>query len=585
MTIASAQLFTSNDRLLRFAGVHDPLSARIATEARFDGLWISSFGVSACYLGLPDIALLTLNEMLDVSRRIRLISDLPIMIDADTGYGDSVSVRRLIKEATLIGIDAVCIEDAAFPKRNSFIGKSHRALASTQQMCERVKMARMTRGENGPQIVARTEVFTQGGAIEQVYERADAYRAAGADAIIVHSVHPEGVDVLEVASRWTYDCPLIAIPTAYSRVPLESMRATAIGTVIIANQLLRASHRAMLEIASHLRETPQISAHETNISAMKEISACVLLSEFLGKEKEAAVPTPVPQPLGDSGVYALDYTEIEGPGDMEPLRDLLERDGVAIVHNVPSDVDTVVSLSRRFGEPMVRRGTSPTAGSGFIGDVRLRPDLAENDQLPTQRSVPLPLHSARSFEQKRPRYMMMLMVDPGWPSEDGTPAGQSHLLRWTDAVAQFRKQFPDTADRDLKLLSSTDVAYKPWYVAEEPAVEPLLSVTGRNEWTARYWDSVVDQIDSTTVFANGNAEAYRDAVRRFDSVVQSCERTIRLQLAANDLVIFDNTRVAHGRSGFTAIRPTPDGGVEYNSRRLWTIHVDANPSAAVSRSL
>lgn len=307
MTTAACQMFTADGRLLRFAGVHDPLSARIASEAKFDGLWISSFGVSACYLGLPDIALLTLNEMLDVSRRIRLISKLPIMIDADTGYGDSVSVRRLITEAALLGIEAVCIEDAAFPKRNSFIGKSHRALASTQQMCERLRMARMTRGDRGPQIVARTEVLTQGGTAGQVYERVDAYRAAGADAIVVHSTHPEGVDVLEVASHWTYDCPLIAIPTAYSRVPLEKLQATAIGTVIIANQLLRASHKAMVEIAGQLRDTPQVSQHETGISTMGEISACVLLSEFLGKEKEAAEPAPVPpQPVSESGVYSFD---------------------------------------------------------------------------------------------------------------------------------------------------------------------------------------------------------------------------------------------------------------------------------------
>lgn len=578
MTTAAYELFAAKDRLLRFAGVHDPLSARIASEAKFDGLWISSFGVSACYLGLPDIALLTLNEMLDVSRRIRLISNLPIMIDADTGYGDSVSVRRLITEATLIGIDAVCIEDAAFPKRNSFIGKSHRALASTQQMYERLRMARMTRGDNGPLIVARTEVFTQGGTADQVYERVDAYRAAGADAIVVHSTHPEGVDILEVASRWTYDCPLIAIPTAYSRVPLEKLQATAIGTVIIANQLLRASHKAMVEIASQLRDTPQVSQHETDISTMREISACVLLAEFLGQEKVAAEPAPAPQPVGDSGVYSYDYAELDGPGDMEPLRDLLERDGLAVLRNVPTDVDKLVALTRRFGEPMLRRGTSPTAGSGLVGDVRLRPDLAEKDQLPTQRAVPLPLHSARSFEQRRPRFMFMLMVDPGWQSEDGTPAGESHLLRWTDAVKNFRERYPETADEDLRMLSTIDVSYKPWYVNEEPAVEPLLSVTGRKEWKARYWDSMVEQIDSTQVFSDDD-QPFREAVRRFDSVVQTCDGMIRIQLAANDLVIFDNTRVAHGRSGFTAIRTDDDGNTEYNSRRLWTVHVEAPPPA------
>jgi|GEM_PF-439339 len=573
--ITARRLFESNGRMLRYAGVHDPLSARIATQANFDGLWISSFCVSAAYIGLPDIALLTLTEMLDVSRRIRYASELPILIDADTGYGDSVSVRRLVAEAKGIGIDALCIEDAAFPKRNSFIGKSHRSLASTQTMCERLTMARMTRGANGPQIVARTEVLTQGGTIEEVFERIDAYRAAGADAIIVHSTNPEGTDVLEVASRWTYDCPLIAIPTAYSRVPLEKMRESRISTVIIANQMLRAAHRAMSSIANELRETPQISACESGISTMKEISATVFLADYLGKEKEAAKPRLERQPIAP-GVYAIDYSQIDLPGGTEVLRDLVARDGLAIVRNVQPDVEALIDLSRRFGTPMVRRGTSPTSASQYVGDVRLRPDLAESDRLPTQLSGPLPLHSARSFEQKRPRYMFMLMLDPGWESQDGSPAGESRLLRWRDAVEEFRKRCPETAEADLRLLTGTQVAYKPWYVTDPPAIEPLLSARG-NDWTARYWDDIAAQIETTEVYA-GDAKPYRDAVRRFDAVVQSNDSIIRFRLAPNDVVIFDNTRVAHGRDSFPDVRTNDDSTIEWNTRRLWTVHVDAAQS-------
>jgi hypothetical protein len=169
--------------------------------------------------------------------------------------------------------------------------------------------------------------------------------------------------------------------------------------------------------------------------------------------------------------------------------------------------------------------------------------------------------------------MLMFMVDPGWESEDGTPAGESHLLRWRDAVAEFRKRFPDTAEDDLRILTGTQVAYKPWYVADPPAVEPLLSILGNNDWTARYWDSMVD-VDKTKVYAD-DAKPFCDAVRRFDSVVQSNASIIRLRLARNDVIIFDNTRVAHGRAAFPDVRTAPDSTIEHNTRRLWTVHVEA----------
>src|SRR5437773_1732127 len=119
----------SSSRPLRIVGVHDALSALVAVSAGCDALWASSFCVSAACFGMPDAGLITLTEMLETVKRIRSVTPLPIIVDADTGYGGVLNVLRATRESLAGGVAALCIEDAEFPKRNSFIEKKHRRLA------------------------------------------------------------------------------------------------------------------------------------------------------------------------------------------------------------------------------------------------------------------------------------------------------------------------------------------------------------------------------------------------------------------------------------------------------------------------
>jgi phosphoenolpyruvate phosphomutase len=284
-------------RFLRILGVHDPLSALIARDNGFDALWVSSLGVSAACLGLPDVGVLTLNEMLRTACQIRSVAGLPVIVDADTGYGDSLNVLRLVREAGCIGVDALCIEDAAFPKRNSFVDRHLRALADVGTMCERLQIACETRAQDGPRIIARTEVLTQGGDVGTALERAHAYRAAGADAIIVHSTHSQGSDVFEFSRRWRESCPLLAIPTAFPGIAIQRFQDEGISGVVIANQLLRAAHRAMSEIAGALASAPAIDVVENRISTVAQIHATVGMPGYLEAQQRVAAQWHTPSPV------------------------------------------------------------------------------------------------------------------------------------------------------------------------------------------------------------------------------------------------------------------------------------------------
>ncbi len=275
------------DGVLRVLGVHDPLSALVASGGGFDALWVSSFGVSAACFGIPDSGLISAAEMLETVRRIRLASALPLIIDADTGYGGILNVRRFVREAELVGAAAICIEDAEFPKRNSFLENRGRRLATIETMCARLRAACQSRSDGaGPLILARTEAMVQGYGVEEALARATAYVAAGATAVVAHSTNTAGTDVLEFAARWERRRPLVVIPTAYPSVTLQQLSDAGASAVVLANQLLRSAYRAMQEVRRALAEAAAPVEVDAQLCSMTDIHSAVGAQRELSFEAE-----------------------------------------------------------------------------------------------------------------------------------------------------------------------------------------------------------------------------------------------------------------------------------------------------------
>ncbi len=171
-------------------GAHDVLSAKLIERAGFEVLQVSGFGLAATYLGLPDMAFLSSSEMLDFTRNIVNAVNIPVMADADTGFGSAISAMRITEQVILTGAAGMNIEDQAFPKRCGHMeGKQ---LVSADEMVLKLKACCKIRDSLDPDFVinARTDAIAIEG-IEEAIKRGNAYANAGADMIFVEAPRSE----------------------------------------------------------------------------------------------------------------------------------------------------------------------------------------------------------------------------------------------------------------------------------------------------------------------------------------------------------------------------------------------------------
>ncbi|PEQ11387.1 carboxyvinyl-carboxyphosphonate phosphorylmutase [Novosphingobium sp. PC22D] len=169
-------------------GVANPLSARVAADLGFEALYVTGAGVANFELGLPDIGILNLSDMAQAVERIAGTTDLPLVVDADTGYGNSVSCYHAVRRLEAAGAAAIQIEDQVFPKRcGHFEGKE---VAPAEEMTGKIKAATDARRDENTLIVARTDAKATEG-YEAAIERAARYAEAGADILFVEALTSE----------------------------------------------------------------------------------------------------------------------------------------------------------------------------------------------------------------------------------------------------------------------------------------------------------------------------------------------------------------------------------------------------------
>jgi 2-methylisocitrate lyase-like PEP mutase family enzyme len=170
--------------LLVVPGAHDPLAARLAEMAGFAAVFVGGSAVTNSRLGLPDHEFLSLSDMATVCASIRETSRVLPIVDADTGYGDDINVRRAIRVLEAAGAAAVVIEDQVSPKRSGHVAGKQIVVAS--EMCRKIEAATQGRSDDSTLIIARTDARLVEG-LESAIERANDYRLAGADIIFVES--------------------------------------------------------------------------------------------------------------------------------------------------------------------------------------------------------------------------------------------------------------------------------------------------------------------------------------------------------------------------------------------------------------
>lgn len=249
---------------------HNGLSARIVEEAGFKGIWASSLAISAS-MGVRDNNELSWSQVVDIVEHMTDACDIPILLDADTGYGNFNNVRRLVRKLEQRGIAGLCIEDKTFPKTNSYIRSESQLLAGKEEFCGKIQAAKDVQVDPDFCVIARTEAFVTGHPLEAALERAHAYYAAGADAILVHSKEPTADQVLLFMRNWPEPCPVVIVPTSYSSTPTRLFENAGISVVIWANHILRSSIFAMQRTAQRIFAERSIHRADSSIASVEEV--------------------------------------------------------------------------------------------------------------------------------------------------------------------------------------------------------------------------------------------------------------------------------------------------------------------------
>ena len=185
-------------------GCYDALGARLIEEAGFPAAYMTGFGTAASQLGRPDIGLMSLTEMVDNAHRIAEAVDIPVIADADTGYGNSINVIRTVREYEAAGVSAIHLEDQVMPKRCGHM--EGKVVVPAGEMAAKVAAAVAARRSPDFLIIARTDARAVEG-LDAALSRARAYREAGADALFVEA--PQSEAEIEAVARAFPDVPLL----------------------------------------------------------------------------------------------------------------------------------------------------------------------------------------------------------------------------------------------------------------------------------------------------------------------------------------------------------------------------------------
>lgn len=279
----------SSKELTFLMEAHNGLSAKIVEEVGFKGIWASGLSISAA-LGVRDNNEASWTQILEVVEFMSDVTTIPILLDADTGYGNFNNVRRLVRKLEQRGIAGACIEDKLFPKTNSFINSEQQPLADINEFCGKIKAAKDTQNSEHFCLVARVEAFISGWGLSEAMKRAEAYWDSGADAILIHSKRPDATEIENFMSEWGNRGPVIIVPTKYYSTPTEIFSDLGISSIIWANHNCRAAITAMQKVSETIFRDRSLANVEGTVASVQEIFRLQGENELREAEK-AYLPT------------------------------------------------------------------------------------------------------------------------------------------------------------------------------------------------------------------------------------------------------------------------------------------------------
>jgi len=248
-------------------GAGNALTARIIEEQGFGAIYVTGAGIANTYLGAPDIGLVTLTELVGTVSAISEISDLPLVVDIDTGFGNSINTQRTVRMVERAGAAAMQIEDQVFPKKcGHFAGKS---VIPLEEAVSKIKAALDARENANTLIIARTDARAIHG-LEAALDRAEAFIEAGADMTFVEA--PISYDEMQIITK-RLSVPQVANMVVGGQTPLTSQADLArlgFSMVLYANTPLQAAMRAMSDVLGVLKAKGDVSSVIDKLADFKE---------------------------------------------------------------------------------------------------------------------------------------------------------------------------------------------------------------------------------------------------------------------------------------------------------------------------
>jgi 2,3-dimethylmalate lyase len=266
-------------------GVYDALTARIAARVGFDVVFISGYAVSAARLGEPDFGFLTQTEMTEAARSICRVSEAPVIVDADTGYGNAVNVLRTVRDLQDAGAAGLFLEDQVWPKKCGHM--AGKRVVATEEHAAKIRAAVDARGERDLFVVARTDARQPLG-LDAAIERCLSYKEAGADALFVEA--PQSVEELEQVAE-ALPGPLVANMIERGVTPhltRSELRDLGYALIVCPLAALYAAARAVTGVLTELRDKETTRAAYDRMLGFDEFNALVELDARYADEARYA---------------------------------------------------------------------------------------------------------------------------------------------------------------------------------------------------------------------------------------------------------------------------------------------------------
>lgn len=261
-----------NNEFIQAPGVYDALTARIAEANGFNAVYMTGYGTSASHFGYPDIGLLTMTEMVENTRRIASAIQIPLIADADTGYGNPINVVRTVREYEKAGAAAIHIEDQVWPKRCGHMSGKH--VINASDMIGKIKAAVDARHDENFLIIARTDALATDG-FEQAIERGLMFAEAGADILFIEApVSRE--QVVEIPKRLSHKPLLLNLAPRTPNFSVQEIKDMGYAVAIYPGVCIAGAITGCIEEIKRLKETGKQRNFEDFLQSFIE------MNNFLG---------------------------------------------------------------------------------------------------------------------------------------------------------------------------------------------------------------------------------------------------------------------------------------------------------------